>query len=106
MSALQPDFGHHPTASAAGFLDAWGDGPLLIRHQGRSWRFEFSEMFGPLLLTAEGDVAARQPDQPNHPFWEPFNLWNDTGRKCRAVRTKRGKLRFWLCYVPRDERLY
>lgn len=105
MSA-QPNFGHHAAGSAGCFVDRWGDGPIVIRWQGKEWRFEFSEMFGPALLTKQNEVAKSQPISEDHPFWEPFNRWMKAGRKCRAVRTKRGnRLRYWLGHVPRHETL-
>ncbi len=101
----QPNFGHQGVGGNGSFLDIWGDGPMLMRWRGKEWRFEFSEMFGPSLLTKNGEVAVRQPLDERHPFWAPFNRWNKAGRKTRAVRTKRGRLRFWLCHLPRHEEL-
>ncbi|MEM6500069.1 MAG: hypothetical protein AAF709_25595 [Pseudomonadota bacterium] len=98
----RPEFDHQPARIAGGFLDMWGDGPIVIRHAGKEWRFEFSVMFGPSLLTKQGEVAVRQPISDRHPFWDPFNRWMKAGKRCRAVRTKRGKLRFWLGYVPQE----
>ena len=96
----QPNFGHNAHTSPGMFIDAWGDGPMRLRYKGKTWRFEFSQMFGPLLLNATGEVAKRQPEHEKHSFWEPFNKWLDGGKRCRAVRTKRGKLLFWLCHIP------
>ena len=98
---MQPNFGHS-SASGPGFhLDAWGDGPMVLRYRGKVWRFEFSEMFGPSLLTKENEVAVRQPMREDHPFWEAFNAWMNAGKKCRAVRKKRGKkLLHFHCHAP------
>ena len=94
-----PNFGHHHSHGFGVFLDAWGDGPLLIRDGKREWLFEFSHMFGPLILRkSDLSPADRQPIKEDDPFWRPFQRWMDGGRKCRAVRTKRGKLRFWVCH--------
>lgn len=101
----QPNFGHHAVNGSDYFLDAWGDGPMLIRWRGKEWRFEFSEMFGPSLLTKDGEISARQPTREDHPFWLPFQRWMNSGRRCRAVRSRSGRLRFWLCHVPRHEEL-
>jgi hypothetical protein len=86
-------------------MDSWGRGPLVLRHKGKVWRFEFSDMFGPVLLTQKDDPSDRQPDREDHPFRDAFQPWFAAGKKHRAVRTKRGRLRFYLCHMPREERL-
>lgn len=100
---MKPDFGHKSAIAGGAFLDAWGDGPLMLRHAGKKWLFEFSEMFGPLLLTASGEASLRQPISEDHPFWAGFNLWSSSGRRCRAVRSKSKKLRFYLCHIPKGD---
>ena len=100
---MKPNFGHTGMHGYGIFLDAWGDGPLLIRWQNRVWRFEFSDMFGPSLLTKDGEIAEHQPVSEQDPFWEPFERWFRAGKKCRAVCGKRGRLKFYLCHVPRHE---
>jgi hypothetical protein len=63
--------------------------------------FDFSDMFGPLLLRKDDFTPLdKQPTDERHPFWAPFNRWLRAGKKCRAVRTNRGKLRFYLCHLP------
>ena len=42
--------GHHPVNVGNAHFDCWGRGPLLLRYRGRERWFEFSDMFGPLLL--------------------------------------------------------
>lgn len=104
-------FGHHGAFIGGAHLDAWGHGPLLLRYGGREWWFEFSDMFGPLLLR-KGDLEPRatQPDDERHPFWEAFNAWTRAGRKHRPVRAPRsritgkpGPVKFHLCHADRGE---
>ncbi len=65
--------------------------------------FEFSEMFGPLRLRkSDMQPADNQFWKEDDPFWNCFAAWIDGGKKCRAVRTKRGKLRFWVCHWKRE----
>lgn len=45
-----------------------------VRFEG--WRFDFSERFGPLLLSkTTGMPLKRQPDREDHPFWPAFEKW-------------------------------
>lgn len=99
-------FGHHSAHTSGAFIDAWGRGPMLVRFQGKEWWFEFSQMFGPQLLRkTDLEPLASQPDSAAHPFWKAFSAWDKAGRKHRAVRTKAGKLKFYLCHAPyKDER--
>lgn len=97
-------FGHHSAIVGGTFLDSWGSGPLLLRYGGRNWYFEFSDMFGPVLLRkTDLEPAAGQPVREDHPFWPGFNMWLHAGKKCRAIRNKQGRIRFHLCHVPREE---
>ena len=94
-------FGHHASHARGIFIDSWGDGPLLIRHGKRKWLFEFSDMFGPTVLKQNGDPHRIQPISEKDPFWVPFQLWIDGGKKNRSVRSKRGRLIFKVCHVPK-----
>ena len=97
----QPDFGHHGSHAFGVHLDFWGAGPLLIRWGRRKWWFEHSDMFGPLILQQSDMMPAeRQPIRETDLFWTAFNAWMKSGKRCRAVRNKRGQVRFWLCYAP------
>ena len=103
MPSVRIGAGHSFAHPSGLFIDAWGDGPLLIRDGARRWVFEFSEMFGPVLLDRRGrhyEPSERQPISPTHPFWSPFNRWNHSGRKCRPITSKRGRLIVYLCHVP------
>jgi hypothetical protein len=94
--------GHAFAVIPGGRLDAWGAGPLLIRSGRRKWFFEFSEMFGPLWLREKDfGVSDRQPMSEINPFWWPFDAWLRGGRKVRAVRTKCGRVKYWVCHWPR-----
>lgn len=105
MPTIRIGHGHSFATPSGLFIDAWGDGPLLIRDGKRRWFFEFSEMFGPIWLKRdkEGhfDPSNKQP-MDGDPFWSPFTRWNNAGRKCRPITTKRGKLIVYLCHVPKE----
>lgn len=103
MPTVRIGHGHKYAPPSGLFIDAWGDGPLLIRDGKRRWFFEFSEMLGPVWLTRTGrhfEPTDRQPTSENDPFWSPFTRWNRAGRKCRPITTKRGLLIVYLCHVP------
>ncbi len=98
--------GHFGAASAGVRLDCWGAGPLLIRSGRRKWFFEFSEMFGPVVLRASDmNPAEKQPVSEHDPFWPPFSAWMKSGRRVRAVRDKRGLVKFHLCHYRREDQL-
>jgi hypothetical protein len=100
-------FGHHPVKMPGMMIDSWGRGPLLIRDGARSWWFEFSDRFGPQILSARWphNPIARQPATEAHPFWAPFERWMKAGKKHRAIRhqrgPKKGLVKYWLCWAPR-----
>jgi hypothetical protein len=73
---------------------------MVVRFAGREWGFEHSDRFGPSLLTKENEIAHRQPVAEAHPFWDAFEAWRLAGMKSRAVKTKRGRLKFYLCHAP------
>lgn len=103
MPTIRMNSGHSFAQISGAFMDAWGDGPLLIRDGKRRWYFEFSEMFGPVWLTRKGrhfDVSDKQPVSESDPFWSPFSRWMSADRKCRPITTRRGRLIVYLCYVP------
>lgn len=103
MPTIRIGDGHSFAVPSGLFIDAWGDGPLLIRDGERKWYFEYSEMFGPVWLNRTGEYfepSTRQPTRENDPFWLPFTRWIAAGRKCRPITTKRGRLIVYLCHVP------
>ena len=104
MTGRHPSFDHHGLIAGGVCLDAWGGGPLLIRWGRRRWWFEFSEMFGPVLLRpSDLEPATVQPVSERDPFWAPFNAWMRAGRRCRAVKGRDKRVRFWVCHAPRRE---
>lgn len=60
------------------FVDR-ADQVVMVR--GRKVRFDFSELFGPLLLDDEGNPLKKQPISERDPFWPPFNAWLAEYRK-------------------------
>lgn len=83
------EFGHHavigrfdPPENEIGFcLDAWGTGPFRITAtDGKVYRFEDSDQFGPYLVTRRGDIAATQLPERS-PFWRAHWLWRRQGRQ-------------------------
>jgi hypothetical protein len=59
---------------------------------GKTYRFDFDEMFGPLVLAKNGKPLATQPSE-RHEFWPAFEAWHDARRglppKCTACRGER-----------------
>lgn len=51
-----------------------------IRVSGKEFRFEFSEYFGPAVLTKSGGIAASQPAC----FLDAASLWHKQGRRMTA----------------------
>lgn len=49
------------------------DGQVQVN--GKTVRFEYTRIFGPLLVDRRGEPLKRQPIAENHPFWAPFNEW-------------------------------
>lgn len=55
----------------------------LTDAHGRVWRFEQHRMFGPLILRADGEPAARQPGSRSA-FWPAWKAWRTQQSKpCR-----------------------
>jgi hypothetical protein len=46
---------------------------------GRTYRFDFDERFGPLVLAKNGKPLATQPGE-RHEFWAAFEAWHDARR--------------------------
>ena len=49
-------------------------------HNGKTYYFDFSEMYGPLFLNKKGEVLDKQPGPRSNAF-KAFNQWYD-GYKC------------------------
>jgi hypothetical protein len=48
-----------------------------IDRNGKLWKWEFTDRFGPLFLRKDGEPMVNQPIHENHPAWEPFREWFD-----------------------------
>jgi hypothetical protein len=96
-------FGHHAINIGGAHIDIWGAGPFLIRSGKRSWYFEDSDMFGPVILRKSDMQPHDQQPGDRDPFWTFYNRWRNAGRKSRALRTRGGRLRFYLCHLSRQE---
>ena len=99
--------GHEYRQSRGVFLDSWGSPPLLMPNgDRRGWLFEFSDRFGPVFINRNGDISKRQPKPETHPFWKPFGIWMDSGRKCHLdAITHRALGAVYICRIttPEDE---
>jgi hypothetical protein len=74
------DFGHVATGGDGVFTDSWGVGPFVIETEGKAFRFEDSDRFGPFLLGRSGDPLKVQPGERS-PFWRAHRIWVRQGRK-------------------------
>ena len=74
------EFGHVGIIGGGVCIDSWGAGPFVIGHEGKSWRFEDSDRFGPHLVRKDGEIAARQPGERS-PFWDAHRAWVFQGRR-------------------------
>jgi hypothetical protein len=61
-----------PRIHICNFFRDYGEG---LDRYGRRWRWDFSEMFGPLFVDAKGEPLKVQPMSERHAAWEPFNKW-------------------------------
>lgn len=58
------------------FHDADGDG---VDYNGRTWRWEFSRLFGPLFVDQRGSPLRVQPGERS-PAWKVFERWYEKWR--------------------------
>lgn len=56
-----------------------------VDRNGRLWRWEFSEMFGPLFVDKKGDPLRVQPISEKHAAWQPFEHWLADRLTCKAI---------------------
>lgn len=86
------EFGHFgcivPFNGGGICIDAWGAGPFEIGDGRRSWRFEFSDRFGPLLVDEDGEPLDDQPVSESDPFWAPFSAWLRQHREAQPTNTE------------------
>lgn len=74
-------FGHTFGQSGDTFYDCWGAGPFIIEYCGRCYRFEDSDMFGPVPLRKDNEIKEPGYFGEHNPFWEPWGLWVQQGRR-------------------------
>lgn len=63
------------------FTDAWGIGPFVIEVEGKRYRFEDSDRFGPHLCKRNGAICANPWPPERSPFWRAHSFWVKLGRK-------------------------
>lgn len=49
---------------------------IITDGAGKTWRFEQTRMFGPVVLRADGQPTSRQPGSRS-PFWPAWQAWHD-----------------------------
>ena len=74
------DFGHFHGHVGSMHIDAWGAGPYEIEIDGKRFRFEDSDRFGPQRLKRNGDPTDSNFGERSK-FWEAHALWVAQGRR-------------------------
>lgn len=92
------EFGHHGVIGDGFCIDSWGAGPFLIDVNGKQYRFEDSDRFGPYFVGKRGQILDRQPGD-RHPFWEAHDAWRRQGRRLD------GDLCIWKPFTPDKVRI-
>jgi len=76
------EYGHSGgIVGRGGFIDSWGHGPLIIEVDGKTFRFEDSDRFGPVPLNADDEPSAKAWFGQRSPFWRGWKLWVAQGRR-------------------------
>lgn len=75
------DFGHFSATGAGFHVDGWGAGPFFIEANGKRYRFEDSDQFGPALVDRRGDPIKNPWPNETSPFWPAHTAWVKGGRK-------------------------
>jgi hypothetical protein len=76
------EFGHiYGRLAGGGCFDVWGAGPFVIEAEGRRFRFEDSDRFGPSLVKKNGDIRERPFPAEGSPFWVAHRCWASQGRR-------------------------
>lgn len=84
MSDRKSEFGHVSARCGDAIIDAWGVGPFVITaDDGREYRFEDSDRFGPSLTKKNGDLLANPWPSENSPFWRAHRIWVRQGRRTK-----------------------
>ncbi len=78
------EFGHIARSFAGFHIDSWGAGPFLITVEGKTYRFEDSDRFGPSKLRADGEIAANPWWPERSLFWRAHRLWCEQGRRTES----------------------
>jgi hypothetical protein len=84
------EFGHVGIISGSVCIDSWGVGPFVIDAGGKSFRFEDSDRFGPLLISKRGEQLKNPYPAERSPFWRAHRIWVRQGR-----RLEDGKVCIW-----------
>lgn len=79
------EYGHAGYRIPHGFIDVWGGNEHLIEVNGKTYRFEDSDRFGPSFIKKNGDIAVHQPGE-RHPFWGAYEAWRKQGRQMKDGR--------------------
>ncbi len=81
------NFGHIHSRGSTMNLDSWGAGPFVIEAEGKTFRFEDSDQFGPALLRKDGALKANPYPEGRSPFWRAYWLWKKQGRQVKDDKT-------------------
>lgn len=75
------EFGHVYGGGNGFRFDRWGVGPFTIAADGKSFRFEDSDRFGPALINSKGDPLKNRWPPERSPFWRAHRIWVRQGRR-------------------------
>ncbi len=84
------EFGHTGIVGNGICIDSWGAGPFVIAVGKKKWRFEDSDRFGPLLISARDEPLSNPYPPERSRFWRAHRIWKRQGR-----RTKDGVICIW-----------
>ncbi len=81
---MSKDFGHWHASGKGHHMDGWGAGPFVIETaEGRLYRFEDSDRFGPSRVNKNGELAANPYFGELSPFWHAWHRWREQGRRLK-----------------------
>lgn len=75
------EFGHEFVQGTGFHIDSWGTGPFVIASEGKCYRFEDSDRFGPALVNKRGDPLKNPYPGERSPFWRAHAIWRRQGRR-------------------------
>jgi hypothetical protein len=76
------EFGHEWSRPAGVCIDSYGIGPfVVVAANGKSYRFEDSDWFGPQLINKVGDPLKHPWPAESSPFWAAHLAWLRQGRR-------------------------